>query len=170
MREIVILSFVVTVLSACASSATPEPSVPRGEPSPHNLDAEAVTQSQPTAETTQAAPSDPLSQPQAEGTVAPLPAAARAVLLRARCASMTKRKCSPEEPCCNACMSVHWETAQPGELARADGEPYAFDGAQLPSCAWPAGQCGCDFDVRAEGHVRGGAFVVESAQKVRRAP
>jgi hypothetical protein len=170
MREIVILSFVVTVLLACASSATPDPTAPRAEPSPHGRDAEAVTQSQPTAESTQAAPSEPVSQAQAQRAAAPLPAAARAVLLRARCATMTKKKCSPEEPCCNACMSVHWETAQPGELARADGEPYAFDGAQLPSCAWPAGQCGCEFDVRAEGHMMGGTFVVESAEKVRRAP
>jgi hypothetical protein len=95
---------------------------------------------------------------------------ARQVLLGATCTTMTKKKCAAAKPCCNACFAVRWQAREPAELRAAEGVEYPLSGAALPQCKWPANQCGCDFDLRARGHVVAGSFVVESAEKVSRSP
>jgi hypothetical protein len=98
------------------------------------------------------------------------PSSASVVLLRAQCTRMTRRLCPPDHPCCNACSGVRWEPIQARALAGAEAAKLELKGAELPRCAWPAGTCHCAFDLHARGHMQNAAFVVESVEKLERAP
>lgn len=86
--------------------------------------------------------------------------------LRAVCAVSTRKGCSQDDPCCNTCLAVRWESIAPELRVSPSGAPYRFVGEPLPQCRGAKGQCGCDFELRVEAEVVGTDLVVHELEQV----
>jgi len=86
--------------------------------------------------------------------------------LRAVCHVSTRMLCGRDNPCCNTCLSVRWESIEPALRADSSGAPYRFVGEPLPQCRWAPGHCGCAFELKAEGELVGTDLVMHKVERV----